>query len=102
MSENLDDTTPTSKEEWCEYFLARPEHVMNATLDNPNAQGEKYFGVRMAQQAREDRKASREEDRHGESMLASAHANRRANQALSVGVGALILALVAILQQCRG
>jgi hypothetical protein len=54
MSENLDDTTPTSKEGWRDYFLARPEHLMQA------------------------------------------------NQALSVGVGALILALVAILQQCRG
>lgn len=43
-----------------------------------------------------------ESERHGEGMLASAFANRRANQALSVGVGALILALIAILQQCRG
>ena len=42
------------------------------------------------------------DDRHGEEMLAAAHANRRANQALSVGLGALILALIAILQQCRG
>lgn len=40
--------------------------------------------------------------RHGEEMTAAAHSNRRANQALSVGVGALILALTAILQQCRG
>jgi hypothetical protein len=40
--------------------------------------------------------------RHGEEMLAAAHANRRANQALSVGLGALILALIAILQQCQG
>jgi hypothetical protein len=102
MSENLDDTIPTSKEGWRDYFLARPEHVMNAALDNPNAQGDKYFGVRMARQVREDQKAARVEDRHGEAMLASAHANRRANQALSVGVGALILALAAILQQCRG
>ena len=102
MSENLDDTTPTSKEGWRDYFLARPKHVMQATLDNPNAQGDKYFGARMAQQVREERKAARAEDMHGETMLASAHANRRANQALSVGVGALILALVAILQQCRG
>jgi hypothetical protein len=53
------------------------------------------------------RRAARSSDssadrRHGEEMLAAAHANRRANQALSVGVGALILALIAILQQCRG
>lgn len=43
-----------------------------------------------------------EDTRHREEMDASAHANRRANQALSVGLGSLVLALIAILQQCRG
>lgn len=43
-----------------------------------------------------------EERRHGEAMLASAHANRRANQALSVALGSLVVAVVAILQQCQG
>lgn len=40
--------------------------------------------------------------RHAEAMAASAHANRRANQALSAGIGSLILALAAVVQQCQG
>jgi hypothetical protein len=48
----------------------------------------------------EDRK--RQEDRHGEEMTAAAVANHLARKALAVGIGAMILALIAILQQCKG
>ena len=48
----------------------------------------------------EDAKSA--DERHGEEMLAAAVANRRANQALLVGLGALVLALVSIIQQCQG
>jgi hypothetical protein len=48
----------------------------------------------------EERK--RQEDRHGEEMTAAAVANHLARKALAVGVGAMILALIAIVQQCQG
>jgi hypothetical protein len=89
-------------EEAYEHYRKLPEDEIRAAVYHSSKTGSLKLGAVKALQEIDDRKAAREEDRHGETMLASSHANRRANQALSVGVGALILALVAILQQCQG
>lgn len=93
---------PETKEEWRGFYLAREEHEAIEVIDGGRVGGPQLVGARMAQQSRADAKTEREEERHGQEMLAASHANRRANQALSVGVGGLILALIAILQQCQG
>lgn len=92
---------PETADEWRDFYLAKEEYEAIEAIDG-RAEGPRLIGARKAQQIRGEQRAAREEERHGEEMLAAAHANRRANQALSVGLGALILALIAILQQCRG
>ena len=83
-------------EQWRDHFLTRPEHEAKEVLDHPKKSGPERLGAGMAQQTRDEVRAAREEQRHGEEMTAAAVANRIGLEALRRANLGLILSGVAI------
>jgi CHASE3 domain sensor protein len=93
-------------EQWRDHLLTQPEHVAKEVIAHPRKSGPERLGAGMAQQVRDEARAVREEERHGEEMTAAAVANRigldalrRANLGLLLSGVAIVVAIATAIWQ---